>query len=117
MNAFMASILRSIDAAVIVLDGEFRVAAWNDGAFELWGLRAEEVQGQHFMNLDIGFPAHRLRDGLRSVLAGEQPPQTEIFEATNRRGRRVDCRVTLSPLADGGGVPHGVIVFMELAAA
>jgi two-component system CheB/CheR fusion protein len=112
-NLFMASILRSLEAAVIVLDDELRVAAWNDGAFELWGLRAEETQNQHFMNLDIGFPTHRLRPGLRAVLNGEEPPEHLVVESTNRRGRQLDVRVQLSPLADNGGAPRGVIVFME----
>jgi two-component system CheB/CheR fusion protein len=111
-NLFMASILRSLEAAVIVLDHELRVAAWNDGAFDLWGLRAEETQNEHFMNLDIGFPTHSLRAGLRAVLNGEDPPPLTL-EATNRRGRQITCRVTLSPLADNGGPPRGVILLME----
>jgi two-component system CheB/CheR fusion protein len=112
-NLFMASILRSLEAAVIVLDHELRVAAWNDGAFELWGLRADETQNEHFMNLDIGFPTHRLRPALRAMLNGDDPPEPLVVEATNRRGRQVQVRVRVSPLADNDGAPHGLIVFME----
>ena len=60
-NVFLESILRSLDAAVIVVDREMRVTAWNDGAHELWGLAADEVQGEHFLNLDIGLPVEELR--------------------------------------------------------
>jgi two-component system CheB/CheR fusion protein len=116
-NMFLESILGSLDAGVVVLDAELRVSAWNDGAYELWGLRGAEVQGQHFMNLDIGLPVEKLRTPLRNLLAGEPVDGPIALEATNRRGFPVLCRVRLSPLADGDAVPRGVILFMETDAA
>jgi two-component system CheB/CheR fusion protein len=116
-NMFLESILGSLDAGVVVLDAELRVSAWNDGAYELWGLRGAEVQGQHFMNLDIGLPVEKLRTPLRNLLAGEPVDGPIALEATNRRGFPVRCRVRLSPLADGDAVPRGVILFMEADAA
>jgi two-component system CheB/CheR fusion protein len=116
-NLFLESILGSLDAGVVVLDAELRVNAWNDGAFELWGLRGAEVQGQHFMNLDIGLPIGELRTPLRKVLAGESVEQPIVLDATNRRGRQVTCRIHISPLADGDAMPRGAILFMEPDAA
>ena len=46
---------------VAVVDRELRVLAWNPQAEELWGLREEEVEGKHLLNLDIGLPVERLR--------------------------------------------------------
>jgi two-component system CheB/CheR fusion protein len=116
-NLFMSSILRSLEAGVIVLDDELRVLAWNDGAFELWGLRAEEVQGQHLMNLDVGFPLDKLRKPLRAVIGtGETPAPFEV-ETTNRRGREIRTRVSVTPLAADEATPHGAIVFMEVLGA
>jgi len=112
-NFFLESILRSLDAGVVVLDDELRVAAWNEGARDLWGLTADEAQGQHFMNLDIGLPVERLNGALRHVLAGGDLEQPVVLQATNRRGRPVGVRVRLSPLANGGDAPRGLIVFME----
>jgi len=111
-NLFMSSILRSLDAGVVVVDRELRVLAWNEGAFDLWGLRPDEVQGQHLMNLDIGFPTDKLRTSIRASLANEQPPPL-VVEATNRRGREIRCRATVSALAGEDGHARGVIVFME----
>src|SRR5262249_52400050 len=112
-NFFLESILGSLDHAVVVLDEELRVAAWNDGARELWGLLPQEVNGQHFMNLDIGLPVDRLRAQLRTALAGESAGPV-LVEATNRRGRTIKCRVRVSPLSSGGSAqPGGVIIFME----
>jgi two-component system CheB/CheR fusion protein len=112
-NLFLESILGSLDAGVVVLDAQLRINAWNEGAHELWGLRGDEVQGQHFMNLDIGLPVEKLRTPLRKLLAGERVDQPVTVEATNRRGRPISCRVRLSPLADGDALPRGAILFME----
>jgi two-component system CheB/CheR fusion protein len=115
-NFFLESILGSLDAGVVVLDQELRVSAWNDGAYELWGLRGEEVQGTHFMNLDIGLPVEKLRTSLRTMLSGGEVEQPITLDATNRRGRAIRCRVRLSPLIDGTQAPRGLIVFMEAEA-
>jgi two-component system CheB/CheR fusion protein len=112
-NFFLESILGSLEAGVVVLDAELRVSAWNEGAQDLWGLRADEVQGQHFMNLDIGLPVEKLRGQLRKMLVGSEIEQPILLEATNRRGRPITARVRLSPLADSDAVPRGLIVFME----
>jgi two-component system CheB/CheR fusion protein len=112
-NLFLESILGSLDAGVVVVDAQLHINAWNDGAYDLWGVRADEVQGQHFMNLDIGLPVERLRTPLRRLLAGEPVEQAISLEATNRRGRPVTCRVRLYPLEDGDAPVRGVILFME----
>jgi two-component system CheB/CheR fusion protein len=112
-NLFLESILASLDAGVVVLDAELRVTAWNDGAYELWGVRADEVQGQHFMNLDIGLPVEQLQAKLRKLLAGDTVDQPIVLGATSRRGRSITCRIRVSPLAGGDAGPRGLILFME----
>src|SRR5207248_3348263 len=111
-NLFLESILRSLEAGVVVLDPDLRVTAWNEGAHELWGLRGDEVQGQHFMNLDIGLPVEKLRSPLRAVLNGGDHPSPIVLEATNRRGKAFDCRVAVTPLNSVDRV-RGLILFME----
>jgi two-component system CheB/CheR fusion protein len=115
-NVFLESILRSVDGGMVVLDEELRVLAWNAGAEDLWGLRADEVASQHFMNLDIGFPVDRLHPGLRRTLAGEGV-EPLVVEATNRRGRPVVLTVRMTPLVAQNGGTRGAIVLMETAAA
>ena len=110
LNAFLESIWAGLDGAVTVLDADLRVLVWNPGAEELWGVRQEEVQGQHFLNLDIGLPIHQVLPAIRAAMSGENGTQSTTIEAVNRRGRTVTCRVTCSPLLDDDKTPRGVIV-------
>src|SRR5262249_16149901 len=111
LDTFHDAVLSSIRAAVVVVDTELRVTAWNAGARDLWGLTADEVDGKHFLNLDIGLSVHHLAAPLRRVRAGEQVEQLQL-DAVNRRGRAVMCRVHFSPLY-ASETPRGVIMIME----
>lgn len=112
VNAFLESILGSFHAGVVVTDKELAIQAWNQQAAELWGLRADEVHGQHVMNLDIGLPIEELIPLMRKTFAAGSI-EDAVVDATNRRGRAIRCRVRTSPLQSGGGEPRGVILQME----
>jgi two-component system, chemotaxis family, CheB/CheR fusion protein len=112
LNAFLESIWAGLDGAVTVLDADLRVLVWNHGSEELWGVRQEEVQGQHFLNLDIGLPIEQVRPTLKAAMSGEDGTQSTMVQATNRRGRTVNCRVTCSPLLDNDTNLRGVIVLV-----
>src|SRR5207245_2532165 len=70
-NAFLGSILTGLEVGVVVVDPKLQVLAWNHRAEDMWGLRSDEVQGRHFMNLDIGLPVEKLLQPVRAVLAGD----------------------------------------------
>jgi two-component system, chemotaxis family, CheB/CheR fusion protein len=110
LNAFLESIWAGLEGAVTVLDPDLRVLVWNPGAEDLWGVRQEEVQGQHLLNLDIGLPLDQVLPALRAAMSGENGTQTSVIQATNRRGRAVTCRVTCSPLLDSDKTLRGVIM-------
>jgi two-component system CheB/CheR fusion protein len=90
---------------------------WNRRAEDLWGLRADEVIGQHFLNLDIGLPFEQLRPLLRRALGVDATSGEVAIEAVNRRGRTVLVRVACTPLGSSNGTPagDGAIVVMETA--
>jgi two-component system CheB/CheR fusion protein len=114
LNAFMQSILNSLDAGVIVVNRDLVVQAWTDHAHELWGLREEETVGQHLLNLDSGLPTGELHPMLRAVINGQEASVTRRITAVNRRGRPVELRVTITPLrSDGGADVAGALVLME----
>jgi len=112
LNQFLQSILGSFQSAVVVLGTEMEVRAWNRQAEDLWGLRTDEVLNQHFLNLDIGFPVEKLRGPIRSLLAGWTEQDQLTCPAVNRRGRPIECTVTLSQLV-GAGTTRGVILVMD----
>jgi two-component system CheB/CheR fusion protein len=113
LNAFLESIWAGLGGAVVVLDPDLRVLVWNHGSEDLWGVRQEEVQGQHFLNLDIGLPVDQIRPALRQAMSGEDGARSTMVGATNRRGRSVRCRVTCSPLVGNDRSVRGVIVVVE----
>jgi two-component system CheB/CheR fusion protein len=114
VNSFLASILRSLQGGVVVLNRDLQIQIWNHKTEDLWGLRSEEVIGKHFLNLDIGLPVDLLRTAIRNCLAGEDR-QTIIVDAVNRRGKTIHCKVTCSALVGVANNVTGVILLMEEA--
>jgi two-component system CheB/CheR fusion protein len=114
VNMFLEGILGSLGVGVAVLDGQQRVQVWNANSTEIWGLRAEEVEGQAFLDLDIGLPVDRLKESIRKVLAGDADTLEDEVEAVTRRGKRVECRVRTLPLRASGGDVQGVIILTAL---
>ena len=110
--------LRAIGAAmrggVVVLDTDLRVEVWNEKAYELWGVRDDEVRGMHFMMLDIGLPVQTLAKPIRACLLGESESESLSVEAVNRRGKSITCEITCMPMRrSNGDEVRGVIVLME----
>lgn len=113
-NAFLESILTSLQGGVVVVDLHVRVQIWNYKAEDLWGLRSEEAIGQNFLNLDIGLPVGQLRQPIRDCLSGLSTGAIEVMlNAINRRGRVIHCRVTCTPLIGVDSEIQGVILLME----
>ena len=113
VNAYLESILSSFRGGVAVLDQELRVRVWNHLSEDLWGLRPDEAQGQHFLNLDIGLPVGDLRDMLQKALAGTDGTMDRLLGAVNRRGRAINVRVACSSLRGTHGEVRGVFVLTE----
>ena len=87
---------------------------WNSAAEELWGLRQDEVAGQHLLNLDIGLPLSALHPLLRRQISARSVlHETVELDTTNRRGRPVRVRVTVSPFSQAPGEPGGAVVVMD----
>lgn len=112
LNSYLDSVLTSVQVGVLVVDPGLSIQIWNRKAEDLWGLRADEVKGQHFPGLDIGLPMEQLTQPVRACLAGDDGYSELMIPAINRRGQSIECRVTFSPLRDADGV-RGAIVLME----
>jgi two-component system CheB/CheR fusion protein len=113
VNEFLESVLTSIHAGIIVIDSEMRIKAWNRGAEDLWGVRREEAEGTHLLNLDIGLPVADLRPVVREALADAGYYAEQMFEAVNRRGRTTVVRLLCGALRSSNGESHGALLMME----
>jgi two-component system CheB/CheR fusion protein len=113
-NDFLETILTMIGLAVAVVDRNQQIQVWNGQARELWGVTPDEAEGQHLMSLDIGLPLDKVRPFVRSTLNGTSEREEVVLDATNRRGRSFQCRVTLLPLGSSTEDGRtGVIMTME----
>jgi two-component system CheB/CheR fusion protein len=115
-NAFLKSVVASVDAGLVVVDRDFGILLWNDGAEDLWGLRAEEVQGYALMDLDIGLPVQELKGPLELALSRDAEVETTVLEATNRRGKKIYVHITPTLRVGTGGEVEGLVLMMEAEA-
>jgi two-component system CheB/CheR fusion protein len=109
----LESVLSSLRGGVVVVDSKLNILVWNPVAEDQWGLRGDEVKGQSLINLDIGLPVGKLRNAIQASIAGGTEPQELILDAVNRRGRKIKCRVAISPLANAQGQRQGAIIVTE----
>jgi two-component system CheB/CheR fusion protein len=117
VKSFLATVLRSLGSAVIVVDTDLKVKVWSPGGEELWGLRADEAEGMPLPSLDIGLPVTSLVPQLRGMLAGTIRDGTAVIEAVNRRGRPLEMQIDCTLLRDDDGSAQGVILVMNDANA
>jgi two-component system CheB/CheR fusion protein len=116
VNDFLEAVLTAFTSGVIVVDTELQVLAWNAAAQELWGVRRDEAEGRHLLNLDVGLPAEVLRPLLRSALETPGSSKEARIDAVNRRGRSITVRLLCSALLGPDGGQRGVLLVMETVA-
>jgi two-component system, chemotaxis family, CheB/CheR fusion protein len=112
-NAFVSSIFASLSLGVIAIDRQFNILTWNHAAEDLWGLREEEVQGQSLLSLDIGLPVEQLKEPVLNCLKGNTARQEMVLQARTRRGRDIQCRISISALKGIEVQQRGAILLME----
>ena len=112
LNIFLESIIGSLRAAVVVLDDQLNIYIWNRVAEDMWGLRADEVEGRSLFTLDIGLEVEALKAPVRASLSGSESEEVTL-EALNRRGRTFSCRVTCTSFDALDRDLRGVILLME----
>ncbi len=114
-NTFLHSILTGMRDAVVVVDRNLRIRIWNHRAETLWGLRAEEVLGKPFLNLEIGLSVDQLKQPILACLNGDGRHEENLaVRAVDRRGRPIQCVITCTPMVGRKQTEtSGVILLME----
>ncbi|PWU19624.1 MAG: chemotaxis protein CheR, partial [Candidatus Rokuibacteriota bacterium] len=111
-NGLLETILGSLGVGAVVVDRNLNILIWNRKSEDLWGLRVDETRGRSILNLEIGLPVAKLADSMRACLNGSSGARELSVEAVDRRGRSMQCHVTLTPLMRGGEI-RGAIALME----
>jgi two-component system CheB/CheR fusion protein len=114
-NAFLESILSSVESGVVVINRDFEILLWNERAEDLWGLRSDEVVGRSFLGLDIGLPVEKLAEPVRSFLAGDHEEDEQVLEleAVNRRGQSIVVHITNTLRRGPEEEIEGVVLLMR----
>lgn len=112
VNAFLESILTSLQMGMVVLSNRLSVQLWNAEIVNLWGIPSNEAEGYFFFDLDLGLPLEQLREPVRACQNGASDYQEIVLEAVNRRGQSIHCRVICTPLIITNQ-QQGVILLME----
>jgi two-component system, chemotaxis family, CheB/CheR fusion protein len=112
LNTLLLAISGNIEVGAVVLDARAKVQIWNERAADLWGLRADEVIGRSFFDLDMGLPSEQLREMIASVLSGGDGHQDLSLDATTRRGKRIRCEIKAHIVTDGSR-PRSIVLVME----
>jgi two-component system CheB/CheR fusion protein len=90
---FLDSLVNSIHVAMVVVDRDMRVAVWNRGCEELWGLRSDEATGAVLNSLDIGLPMDDVRRLIGNAFVDPSQPGETVIDTVNRRGRPTRVRI------------------------
>jgi len=98
---FLASIVESIEDAIVGRTTDGTIVSWNRGAQELFGYSAEEVLGRSVSML----VAPDRRDVLPRVDAALARGESTRFEgvAVTKSGKRIDVALSVCPIRDAQG--------------
>jgi two-component system, chemotaxis family, CheB/CheR fusion protein len=103
----LEAVLVNVNSGIVVVDQELTILVWSKKMQDLWGLRADEVQGRSLAKLDIGLPVADLLEPERDCLAGRSGAPDLVVTATERRGKALRCRVSMTPFP---GQFHAVVI-------
>jgi two-component system CheB/CheR fusion protein len=114
-NTFLQSILSSVEAGVVVINRDFEILLWNEEAEDLWGLRADEVEGRSLLGLDIGLPVEKLAEPVRDFIAAGEEGEEQVIEldAVNRRGQSIVVHITNTLRRGPDEEIEGVVLMMR----
>jgi two-component system CheB/CheR fusion protein len=113
-RGFIDSLVNSIHLGMVVVDRDMRVTLWNQGCEELWGLRAEEAEGQLLTSLDIGLPMDPMKPLIGNAFIDPDATAETVVDAVNRRGKKARIRITCHGFSSAGGGVNGAQLLMEV---
>ncbi len=112
------NILRSIAAAVVVVDTEGNVTRWNRASEEMWGIREDHATRKPYRTLldELALPedeASHLQQLVRQVIDTGRSYQGFKIALHPRKKGEIVVNVLVSPLLERGGQRQGAVQIME----
>lgn len=104
--ALLSGIVEGSDDAIIALNTDGTIIAWNPGAERLFGYRESETIGQHITMLIPENHQGEDRHILGEILAGRRIHHF-VTERLRKDGKLLDVSLTVSPLPDATGAIVG----------
>jgi len=105
-EAFLASLVKSSQDAIIGTTPEGVVVSWNRGAAELYGYSAEEMIGKTSSVVVSPTQADEMPELLKNIRQGEKVAGYETVRI-RKDGRRVDVSLAISPVFNAEGTVTG----------
>jgi len=99
--ALLASIVESVDDAIISETGDHVITTWNPGAERMFGYSTEEAVGRSLRMLTPSDEADKAAAAFERISAGEAVVHYETVRV-RRDGSHLPVSVTLSPVRDDG---------------
>jgi PAS domain S-box-containing protein len=111
-QALLASIVASIDEAMVSCERDGGILSWNAGAERMFGYTEAEVIGKPSSLL---VPAERLAEEQRLLAPCRSGAHTVHFESIRNRknGTQLDVSVTVSPIREPNGEIHRLAMIVR----
>jgi len=110
---YQRTIIRSLSAAVVVIDSEGRITMWSLAAERLLGLAESEALGQVFWTLSVPAIPRQLSARMRKALAQNLANRTEEVRYELPTGGIGTATLVAVPIVDGGSGLGAVIIFED----
>ncbi|HTO96842.1 MAG TPA: CheR family methyltransferase [Myxococcales bacterium] len=105
--------IRSLSAAVAVLDSSGRIKLWNLAAERLLGIPAAEAVGQLLWTLSVPALQRPVLQKMRKAVSQNAPMRAEQIGYELPNGSEGRATVAAVPIVDGGTVLGSVIIFED----
>ncbi len=112
LGFYQRTIIRSLSAAVIVVDAGARITLWNLAAERLLGLTETEAMGQVLWTLHVPALARPVLQKVRKSLGSKLGLRMDDVEYQLPTGGAGRASVVAVPIVDGGA-PLGAVVLFE----
>lgn len=96
----LSSIVMDVQDAIILLDPQSSIIAWNQGAEKLYGWQYHEVINSNFLDLIPSVERVIMANTLESLLIGESNQQYLNTRHLTKAGLDINVNLSLTPLGD-----------------